>query len=69
MLMESAYGKSLDIGSDIVVPIDKLPAIIIGISGKKIDKKCNLSALQFVRGRDVDPTFVKQVLGQEPKVS
>lgn len=69
MLMQSAYGKSLDIGSDIVVPIDKVAAMSMAILGKKIDKRCSLSAVQLVRGGKVNSAFVKQVLGWEPKVS
>lgn len=69
MLMESDYGQPLNIGSDRLVTIDELADIIIGISGKKIEKKYNPSAPQGVRGRNADLTRVKKVLGWEPQVS
>jgi len=69
MLMESDYHEPLNIGSDILVTIDKLADIIIKISGKKISKKYNKSAPQGVRGRNADLTLVKKVLDWEPKVS
>lgn len=69
MLMESNYDKPLNIGSDRLVTIDELADIIIKISGKKIDKKYDLSAPQGVRGRNADLTLVKEILGWEPKVS
>jgi GDP-D-mannose 3',5'-epimerase len=69
MLMESDYGQALNIGSDRLVTIDELADIIIGISGKKIEKKYNPSAPQGVRGRNADLSRVKKVLGWEPQVS
>lgn len=69
MLMESDYSKPLNIGSDRLVTIDELADIITKISGKKIEKKYNLSAPQGVRGRNADLTLVKKILGWEPEVS
>ena len=69
MLMESDYDKPLNIGSDRLVSINKLADIVIGISGKKIEKRYNLSAPQGVRGRNADLTLVRKVLGWEPQVS
>ncbi len=69
MLMESDYDKPLNIGSDRLVTINELSDIIIKISGKKIEKKYNLSAPQGVRGRNADLTLVKKTLGWEPEVS
>jgi len=69
MLMESGYGKPLNIGSDRLVTVDELADIIIGISGKKIIKEYDLSAIQGVRGRNADLSLVRKVLGWEPKVS
>ncbi|MGD0644636.1 MAG: NAD-dependent epimerase/dehydratase family protein [Candidatus Bathyarchaeia archaeon] len=69
MLMESNYDKPLNIGSDRLVSIDQLADLIIGISGKTIKKKYDLSAPQGVRGRNADITLVKRVLGWEPKIS
>ena len=68
-LMESDYNKPINIGSDRLVTIDKLADIIIKISGKKITKKHDMTAIQGVRGRNADLTLVKKVLHWEPKVS
>lgn len=60
MLMESDYDKPLNIGSDRLVTIDKLADIIIKISGKKIERRYDLSTPQGVRGRNTDLTLVKK---------
>lgn len=69
MLMESDYGKPLNIGSDRLISIDELAAIIIKISGKGITKTYNTAAAEGVRGRNADLTLIKKVLGWGPKVS
>jgi len=69
MLMDSDYDRPLNIGSDRLVTIDELVAIITNISGKNIEKKHDLSAAQGVRGRNADLTLVKKVLGWKPQVS
>lgn len=68
-LMESDYNKPLNIGSDRLITIDALADIIIGISGKKIEKVHLAGMPEGVKGRNADLTLVKQVLGWEPKVS
>jgi nucleoside-diphosphate-sugar epimerase len=68
-LMESDYDKPLNIGSDRLVTVDELAAIVIAISRKKLTKQYNLAAPEGVRGRNADLTLVKKVLGWEPKVS
>ncbi len=68
MLMESDYDQPLNIGSDRLVTIDELADIVIGISGKEIRKKHDLSAVQGVRGRNADLTLVKKTLGWEPEI-
>lgn len=67
-LMESNFKEPLNIGSDRLVSVDDLADIIIGISGKKITKKYDLTKPQGVRGRNSDNTLVKKILGWEPKV-
>lgn len=42
--MESDYDQPLNVGSDRLVTIDKLADVITKISGKKIEKKYDLSA-------------------------
>lgn len=68
-LMESNFNKPINIGSDRLVTINQLADIIIGISGKHITKKYDLTAAQGVRGRNANLTLVKKALSWEPKVS
>jgi nucleoside-diphosphate-sugar epimerase len=67
--MESQYKKPVNIGSDRLVTIDELAQIVIGISGKKITIKHDLSKPQGVRGRNADITLVRKEVGWEPKIS
>jgi nucleoside-diphosphate-sugar epimerase len=67
--MASNYNKPINIGSDRLVSINKLAAIITKISGKKITTTHNVSAPQGVRGRNADLTLVKEVLKWQPRVS
>jgi nucleoside-diphosphate-sugar epimerase len=67
-LMESDYDDPINIGSDRMVSVDELADIIIGISGKDIQKKHDLSAPQGVRGRNADLSLVREELGWEPEV-
>jgi nucleoside-diphosphate-sugar epimerase len=69
MLMESKYEKPINIGSERLVTINQLADVIIGISGKKISKRYDLSAPQGVRGRNADLTLVRKVLDWEPHIS
>ena len=68
-LVDKEYHEPLNIGSDRLVTIDQLADLIIGISGKKILKKYDLSKPQGVRGRNADLTLVKKVLNWQPQVS
>jgi GDP-D-mannose 3', 5'-epimerase len=68
-LMASDYSKPINIGSDRLVSINELAAMITKISGKKITSTHNLSAPQGVRGRNADITLVKEVLKWQPRVS
>lgn len=68
-LMESAYDKPVNIGSERLVTIDKLADMVIAVSGKKIEKRYNTAAPQGVRGRNADLTLPRRVLGWEPEVS
>ena len=69
MLMESDYGKPMNIGSDRSVTIDELADIIIRISGKTITKAYNLAAPQGVRGRNADITLARKIIGWKPETS
>jgi len=68
-LMESDYGLPINIGSDRLVTIDELAQIVIGISGKRISIRHDLSKPQGVRGRNASLELVEKVLHWRPKVS
>ena len=68
-LMESDYNKPINIGSDRLVTIDELARIIIGISGKRINIRHDLSKPQGVRGRNASLELVEKVLDWRPKIS
>jgi len=65
-LMHSDFMGPLNIGSDELVTINQLADMIIEISGKKIEKRYNLTKPQGVRGRNSDNTLIKKVLGWAP---
>jgi len=69
MLMESDYGKPVNIGSERLVTIDQVADMVIRVSGKTITKTYDLSAPQGVRGRNADITLTRKILGWEPQVS
>lgn len=68
-LMESNYNKPLNIGSDRLVTINELVAIISKVSGKKFNVEYDLSKPQGVRGRNADLTLVERILGWKPEIS
>ena len=68
-LIESDYPNPVNIGSDRLVTINELADIIIGISGKKIEKVYDPTKPQGVRGRNADLTLVTKVLGWKPEIS
>lgn len=67
-IMRSDYGKPLNLGTDELVTVDELANIVIGVSGKKISLKHDLSKPQGVRGRNSDNTRLQEVLGWEPRM-
>jgi len=69
MLMDSDFGRPINIGSDKLVSIDELADMIIKISGKALNKKYDVSAPQGVRGRNADIALTRKVLGWQPRVS
>ena len=68
-LMQSDYHKPLNLGQDRLITIDELIDIVAKISGKKINKRYDLTKPQGVRGRNSDNSKLKKVLGWEPQVS
>ena len=65
-LMNSSVDTPLNIGSDRLISINQLIAIIAQIAGKKISKKHDLSKPQGVRGRNSDNTLIKRLLHWSP---
>ena len=68
-LMNSDHSEPLNIGSDRLVSVDELADMVILISGKKIEKRYNLTKPQGVRGRNSDNTLCKEVLDWSPETS
>lgn len=68
-LMNSDYGKPVNIGSDRLVTIDEVADMLIKISSKKIVKVYDTSKPQGVRGRNADLSLVTRLLGWKPTVS
>jgi nucleoside-diphosphate-sugar epimerase len=68
-LMQSDYMQPLNLGQDRLISIDQLVDIVAKISGKKINKKYDLTKPQGVRGRNSDNTKLREVLNWEPRIS
>jgi nucleoside-diphosphate-sugar epimerase len=68
-IMESDYGKPLNLGTDELVTIDDLVDTVAAIAGKRIIKRHNLSRPQGVRGRNSDNTLLRRTLGWEPSIT
>jgi nucleoside-diphosphate-sugar epimerase len=69
LLMESDCKEPLNIGSDQAITIDELADMIIGISGKNIEKEYDLTKPVGVRSRNADITLLRKKLNWQPKVS
>jgi nucleoside-diphosphate-sugar epimerase len=59
----------VNIGSDRLVSINELVDIVSKISNKKVNKVYLPNKPQGVRGRNSDNSYVRKVLGWEPKIS
>lgn len=68
-LMQSDFAEPLNLGTDRMVSINELAAIVIGISGKRNVKIQHIDGPQGVRGRNSDNTKLREVLGWEPAIS
>jgi nucleoside-diphosphate-sugar epimerase len=68
-LLESGVEEPLNLGSDELVTIDELVAIVEGIAGVKLDRDYDLSAPQGVRGRNSDNELIQERLGWAPAIS
>jgi nucleoside-diphosphate-sugar epimerase len=64
-LVESDFSGPVNIGSEEMIAINDLAAMIIRISGKNLSIK-NIPGPQGVRGRNSDNRLIKKMLGWEP---
>ena len=64
-LMRSSFAGPVNIGSEEMVTIDQLAAMVIDISGKKLSVT-HVPGPMGVRGRRSDNRLIKQKLGWEP---
>ena len=67
-LMASPYHDPLNLGTDRMVSINQLLAIICNLAGKKLRARHDLTKPQGVRGRNSNNTRLRQVLGWEPQI-
>ncbi len=65
-LMESSHRDPLNLGSDRLITVNEMIAIVASIAGKSIRCRYDLTRPQGVRGRNSDNTRIRQVLGWEP---
>jgi nucleoside-diphosphate-sugar epimerase len=68
-LMQSDCRIPLNLGTDVLITINELTAIVAGVAGKEIRIRHNPAMPQGVRGRNSDNTLLRHVLGWEPRVS
>ncbi len=67
-LMASNYREPLNLGTDELVTINGLVAMVSQIAGKSLTLKHDLTKPQGVRGRNSDNTRLNRVLGWEPSI-
>lgn len=67
-LMQSDHGDPLNLGTDRMVTINELAAIIMNIAGKRDITIRHVDGPQGVRGRNSDNTRLRAVLGWEPEI-
>jgi GDP-D-mannose 3',5'-epimerase len=65
-LMASNHPDALNLGTDRMLTINELFAMICKVAGKKLRARHDLSKPQGVRGRNSDNSRLRQVLGWEP---
>jgi nucleoside-diphosphate-sugar epimerase len=68
-LMASEYREPLNLGTDRLITINNLVALISGLAGKRLIQRHDLSKPQGVRGRNSDNKRLRQVLGWEPSIA
>ena len=68
-LMQSDHREPLNLGTDRLISINELVAMVAEAAGKTVRKRHNLTAPQGVRGRNSDNTQLRKVLGWEPETT
>lgn len=68
-LMESDVMEPINIGSDELISMNDMAALIIPLSGKNITIEYDTTKAQGVRGRNSDNTLIKQRLGWAPSIA
>lgn len=68
-LMQSDFRDPLNLGTDVMVTINKLVEIVSSVAGKTVHLKHDLTKPQGVRGRNSDNSLLRDVLGWEPEIS
>jgi nucleoside-diphosphate-sugar epimerase len=66
--MQSDHTDPINLGTDRMVTINELAAIIIGTSGKSLSIE-HIDGPQGVRGRNPDNSVLREALGWEPGIS
>jgi len=66
-LMQSDYDQPLNLGTERMVSINELAAIIMTIAGKTLSVE-HVEGPEGVRGRNSDNTRLREVLGWEPSI-
>ena len=66
-LMQSDYAQPLNLGTERMVSINELAAIIMSIAGKTLSVE-HVEGPEGVRGRNSDNTRLREVLGWEPSI-
>ncbi|MFG1674410.1 NAD-dependent epimerase/dehydratase family protein [Micromonospora sp. NPDC049282] len=67
-LMRSDHAEPVNIGSDRLVTIDDLAALVMTAAGRDDVRLRHVSGPQGVRGRNSDNTLVHEVLGWTPEI-
>lgn len=65
-IMQSGYGRPLNLGTDELVTINELVDIVAAAAGKTVRKRHDVSKPQGVRGRNSDNSRLREILGWEP---
>jgi nucleoside-diphosphate-sugar epimerase len=64
--MASNWREPLNLGTEEMVSVDELVALICHVANKELTIRHDLSKPQGVRGRNSDNSRLRQVLGWEP---